>query len=92
MGRDTFPLDHVAQSLIQPGFEHIQAWGILSFFVQPVPVSHYTHSKEFLPNLNRTSFSLKLLPLVLSVPLLIIFPAGFLYCVPVLQENTTGGA
>lgn len=39
-------LDQAAQSLIQPGFEHFQAWAIYNFPEQPVPVPHDPHSKK----------------------------------------------
>ena len=45
------PLDQVAHSPIQPGFEHFQAEGIHRLAEQPVPVCHHSHSKEFLPNI-----------------------------------------
>ena len=48
-GQGHLPLDQVAQSPIQPDFDHFQGWGIHSFSGQPVPVPHHPHSKEFLP-------------------------------------------
>ena len=45
------PLDQVAYSPIQPGLECFQGGGIHKVTGQPVPVSHYTHSKEFLSNI-----------------------------------------
>jgi len=45
------PLDHVAQSSIQPGLEHCQGRGSHSFSGQPVPVFNHTHGEEFLSNI-----------------------------------------
>lgn len=42
-------LDQVAQSSIQPGFEHFQGWGIHGISGQPVP--HHPHSTESFPNI-----------------------------------------
>jgi len=47
-GQGHLPLDQVAKSLIQPGLEHCQGWGIHSFSGQPVPVPHHPHNKEFI--------------------------------------------
>ena len=46
-----FPLDQVVQSPIQPGLQCFQEGGIHGPAGQPVSVSHHTHSKEFLPNI-----------------------------------------
>ena len=35
------PLDQAAQSLIQPGLECLQGWGIHNLLGQPVPVRHH---------------------------------------------------
>ena len=43
------PLDQVAHSPIQPGLEYFQGGGTDNLAGQPVPVSHYPHSEEFLP-------------------------------------------
>ena len=59
---------------IQPGFDHFQGGGIHSFSGWPAPVPHHPHSKECLPyisNLNLPSCSLKPLPLVLSLHVLV---------------------
>lgn len=45
------PLDQVAQSHIQPDFDHLQGWDINNFSGQLMPVSHHSHSKEFLTNI-----------------------------------------
>lgn len=66
-GQDCQPPDHVAHSPIHPGLEHVQRWGTYSSSGQPVLVPPHPHSEEFFPNLNLSSFSLKLLPLVLSL-------------------------
>jgi len=63
------PPDQVAQSSIQPGLEHCQGGGSHSFSGQPGPVFHPLMVKNFflISNLNLPSFSLKPLPLVLSL-------------------------
>ena len=48
-GQGHLPLDHVAQSPIQPGLEHCQGGDIHIFSGQPLPVPHHPHTKEFLP-------------------------------------------
>lgn len=45
------PPSQTAQIPINPGFEHFQGLGSYSFPGQPVPASHYTHSKEFLSSI-----------------------------------------
>lgn len=45
------PLHQAAQGPIQPGLEPLQGWGILNFSGHPVPVSHHSLSKGFLPNI-----------------------------------------
>lgn len=40
-----------SQGPSQPGLKHCQTWGIYSFSGNPVPMSHYLHSKEFLPHI-----------------------------------------
>ena len=75
--RGHLPLDQVAQSPIQPGLEHFQGAGIHNFSRQLVPVPHNTHGKEFLmSNLKLPSFSLKTLPLVLSLQALFKSPSS----------------
>ena len=44
-GQGHFSLGQVAQSPIQPDFEHFQGWGIHNISGQPVPVSHPRHKK-----------------------------------------------
>ena len=63
------PIDQVAQSPIQPGLEHCQGGDSHNFSEQPGQVPYHPQSKEFLPlsNLNLPTFSLKPLPLVLSL-------------------------
>lgn len=39
------------QGPIQPGFEHVQVWGIHSFSDQRVPVPHHPLDEEFPPNI-----------------------------------------
>jgi len=43
-----FPLQHIAQSPVQPGLELFQGQDIHNFSGQPVPVPHHPHSKEFI--------------------------------------------
>ena len=43
------PLDHAAQSPIQPGLEHFQGWGIHNLTGQPVPVPHHTILQIIVP-------------------------------------------
>lgn len=50
-GQGRFPLDRVAQSPVQLGFEHFQQCSIHNFCGQQFPVSHQLHTKEFLPNI-----------------------------------------
>jgi len=71
------PLDQVAQRPIQPGLEHCQGGGIHSYSVQPVPVPHHSHSREFIPNtyVNLDFFSLKPSPLLSSLHSLIKMPS-----------------
>lgn len=69
-GQGHLPPDQFAQRPIQPGFEHLQGWGIHNLFKQPVPVPHNPHSEEFPPKsiifylgpfilvLNKESFSI----------------------------------
>jgi len=45
-GQGHLPLDHYAQSLIQPGPEHFQRGGIQNFSGKPVPVPHHPHCKK----------------------------------------------
>ena len=42
-------LDQVAQSLVQPGLECFQGWGLHCLSGQPVPVFHHPHGKKILP-------------------------------------------
>jgi len=42
-------LDQVAQSLVQPGLECFQGWGLHYLSGQPVPVFHHPYGKKFLP-------------------------------------------
>lgn len=50
-GQQCLPLDQVAQSPIQFGLEHRQAWGMHNFSGQPVLVPHHAHSKELNPDM-----------------------------------------
>ena len=43
--RDNIPLDQVAQSIVQPGLERLQRWGIHNLSGQPVPVPYHPYSK-----------------------------------------------
>jgi len=45
-GHAHFPLEQVAQSLIQPGLGHCQGEGSHSFSGQPGPGPHHPHSEE----------------------------------------------
>jgi len=47
-GKGHHPLDQVAPSPIEPGLEQFQGGSLHSVSVQPVPVPHHHHSKEFL--------------------------------------------
>lgn len=49
-GYGYFLLEQASQIPIQCGLEYFQGRGIHKFFVQPVPLYHYPHSKQFLPN------------------------------------------
>jgi len=61
-------LDQVSQSPIQSDLECFQGWGIYHLSGQPVPVFHHPQCKNLFltAGLNLPSFSLKLLPLVVS--------------------------
>ena len=48
-------LDQVAQSLVQPGLEHFQGWGLHYLPRQSVPVFQHPHSKNFLPSIQSKS-------------------------------------
>ena len=50
-GQGHYPLDQVAQGLIQPHLRHLQGWDIHSLSGQPVPVPHCSTSEEFLLNI-----------------------------------------
>jgi len=54
-------LHQAARGPIQPGFEHLQGWGIHHFSGLPVPGPHHNLSEKIPPvsNLNLTSFNLK---------------------------------
>ncbi|KAK4812888.1 LOW QUALITY PROTEIN: hypothetical protein QYF61_024244 [Mycteria americana] len=80
-------LDQVAQSPTQPGLEHFQGWGIHSFSGQPVPVPHHLIVKSFflISNLNLLSFSLKPLPLALSLHALVKSPSPAFLPLQVLE-------
>ena len=58
-----------ARGLIQPGFEHLQGWGIHHFSGLPVPGPHHNLSEKIPPvsNLNLTSFILQQILFVLSL-------------------------
>lgn len=73
MGRDSFPLNHVAQKPVQHGHEHLQGGGIHSFSGQPCPNTSLTHSKNVILifNLNLLSFNLKPQPLLWSLQALV---------------------
>lgn len=62
-GMDRGTSHQVVQGLIQPGFENCQGWSNLPG--QPVPVSHHTHSKNFLPDIETKFLLLQLVP---SIP------------------------
>ena len=77
--------EQVAQSPVQPDPEHFQGGGSHSFSRQPVPGPHHPHGKEFLiSNLNLCSFSLKPLPLLLSLQALVESPNPALLQAPSL--------
>ena len=67
------PADQAAQSHIQPGLECLQGWGIHSLLGQPVQCVTTLCVKNFLliSNLNLPPLSLKPLPLVLSLSILV---------------------
>lgn len=69
MKQGHLPLDQIAQRCIQPGLEHFQASN--SFAGQLVPMSHPPQykKKKIFPciQLNLSSFTLELFPLVLSL-------------------------
>ena len=44
------PLDQVAQSPVQPDLECSQGWGIHHLSGKPLPVSHHSCRKKFLPS------------------------------------------
>ena len=44
-------LDQSAQGPIQPGFEHLQEWGIHNLSGQPVSAPYHSHSKELFPDI-----------------------------------------
>jgi len=44
-------LDQAAQGSIQPGFEHLQGWGIHSLSGQPVPAPHHSLCKKLPPDI-----------------------------------------
>lgn len=61
------PLDQVLQSHIQPGLEQFKGWGSHNFSGEPVSVPYLTVKEIILKaNLNLSSFSVKLFPLVSS--------------------------
>jgi len=66
----------VCSKPFQPGLERFQGRDIHSFSGQPAPVPHYPQSEEFflIASLNLSSFSLKPLPLVLSLQALVKCP------------------
>jgi len=82
-GQGHLPPDQFDQSPIQADIEYWQGGDIHSFSGQPVPGPHHPHSEEFL---NLPSFSLKPLPLVLSLhalgksPSSAFLQARFRYC------------
>jgi len=50
-GQGHLPLDQIAQSPIQPGFERLQEGSIPNFDRQAILGPHHSHSEEFLPNI-----------------------------------------
>ena len=66
-------LDQAAQGPIQPGFEHLQGWGIHSLSGQLFQHLTTLIAKNFLliSNLNFPSFNLKPFPLVLPLSTLV---------------------
>lgn len=49
-GQKHLSLYHVAQSPIQPDFEHFPGWDIHNFSGPPVQVPYHSHSDELPPN------------------------------------------
>lgn len=49
-GQKYFPVDQIAQGLIQPSFECYLGWGIHNLLGKSVLAPHHPNSKEFLPN------------------------------------------
>jgi len=45
------PLDQVAQTLVQPGLECFQEWGLHYLSGQLVTVFHHPQCKKFLPSI-----------------------------------------
>ena len=62
-------LDEAAQGSIQPGFEHLQGWGIHSLSGQPVPAPYHSLCEEYPPDIHSkpSRLELKTIPLVLSL-------------------------
>ena len=74
-GQGHLPLDQVAQNPIQPCLEHFQGWGIHNFLGNLFQcLTTFTVNNFFLIS-NLPSFSLKPLPLVLSLHALVNSPS-----------------
>ena len=50
-----YQLGQVAQSIVQPGLECFQGWGLQYLSGQPVPVFHHPYGKKFLPYIQSKS-------------------------------------
>jgi len=66
-GQEHLSLNQVAQSPIQPDFEHSKSWYIHNFSRQHIPVPHYAHLKNFFSTSNLNLPSVNLKPLALDL-------------------------